>query len=165
MNYRKIWRDAFGPIPKDEDGRSYDIHHIDGNKNNNDLSNLMCVSIKEHYEIHYKQKDWMAAHAISSRMKLSNEDRLDINKKAAENRKGKKLSEVTKEKISNALKGRKCAEETKQKISKIHKGKKISEETKQKMSNAMKGRTLKPLSKEHKQKLSESLKGKKKAYF
>lgn len=90
MDYRKIWRDAFGPIPKDEDGRSYDIHHIDGNKNNNDLSNLMCVSIKEHYEIHYKQKDWMSAHAVSLRMKLSNEDRLDIIKKMAESKKGKK---------------------------------------------------------------------------
>lgn len=60
-NYRKIWEDNFGPIPKDENGRSYEIHHKDGNTENNDLSNLMCVSIKEHYDIHYKQKiGWLA---------------------------------------------------------------------------------------------------------
>jgi hypothetical protein len=33
--YRKIYEQNFGPIPKDGDGRSYDVHHIDGNRNNN----------------------------------------------------------------------------------------------------------------------------------
>ena len=55
MNYRKLWEDANGPIPTDELGRSYEIHHIDGNRKNNCLSNLMCVSLDEHYEIHSKQ--------------------------------------------------------------------------------------------------------------
>jgi len=53
--YRKIWIDNFGNIPTDDDGRSFEIHHIDGNSLNNNISNLKCVSIKEHYEIHLQQ--------------------------------------------------------------------------------------------------------------
>ena len=32
--HRKIYQEKFGPIPKDEKGRSYEIHHIDGNHKN-----------------------------------------------------------------------------------------------------------------------------------
>jgi len=52
-NYRKIYEQYYGPIPRDEQGRSYEIHHIDGNHSNNDPTNLKCVSIQEHYDIHY----------------------------------------------------------------------------------------------------------------
>jgi hypothetical protein len=72
-NYRKIWEDANGPIPKDELGRSYEIHHIDGNRENNDLSNLMCVSIEDHIKIHKNQGDFGAVHFISKRLNLSEE--------------------------------------------------------------------------------------------
>ena len=34
--YRKIYEQHHGPIPIDESGRTYDIHHIDGNHFNND---------------------------------------------------------------------------------------------------------------------------------
>ena len=57
-NYRWIWKKANGPIPKDENGISYQIHHIDGNNKNNELSNLKLVTLDEHIEIHRKQKDW-----------------------------------------------------------------------------------------------------------
>lgn len=50
--YRKIYESHYGPIPIDETGRTYEIHHIDGNSENNDISNLKCVSIQEHYNIH-----------------------------------------------------------------------------------------------------------------
>lgn len=43
--YRKIYVNHFGPIPKDITGRSYEIHHIDGNHLNNDPNNLKAVSI------------------------------------------------------------------------------------------------------------------------
>jgi hypothetical protein len=69
MNYRKIWEKVNGPIPVDENGISYEIHHIDGNRSNNDLSNLICISIKEHYEIHLKQGDYLAAQMISRKIK------------------------------------------------------------------------------------------------
>lgn len=70
-NYRKIYEKHHGPIPIDQDGRSYDIHHIDGNHNNNDINNLVAVSIQEHYDIHYNQRDYGACYCISRRLKLS----------------------------------------------------------------------------------------------
>lgn len=72
--YRKIWEEVFGKIPVDEDGRTYEIHHIDGNRNNNTLSNLICVTIEEHLKIHQEQEDWGACNAIVRRMKLTKED-------------------------------------------------------------------------------------------
>lgn len=68
--YRKIYVTNFGPIPLDEDGRTYDIHHIDGNHSNNTPSNLRAVSIQEHYNIHAMQEDWAACMLIGRRMKL-----------------------------------------------------------------------------------------------
>lgn len=74
VNYRKIWESHYGPIPKDECNRSYEIHHIDGNRNNNNhIDNLKCVSIQEHYDIHYSQKDWHACVMIAAKMKKSPE--------------------------------------------------------------------------------------------
>ena len=66
--HRKIYEDHFGSIPKDKDGRSYEIHHIDGNHSNNDPTNLKCVTIQEHYDIHYSQGDWSACQLILTRM-------------------------------------------------------------------------------------------------
>lgn len=74
--YRKIWIEHYGEIPKDENGITYEIHHIDGNRKNNDISNLKAVSLKEHYLIHYSQKDYYAAFMISRKMKLS---KLELN--------------------------------------------------------------------------------------
>ncbi len=71
--YRKIYENHVGPIPKDEEGRTYEIHHIDGDKTNNTISNLQCVSIKEHYDIHYQQGDWAACYKIGQRLRLSPE--------------------------------------------------------------------------------------------
>ena len=70
MSYRQIWIKNFGPIPKDEEGFSYEIHHIDGNHDNHDLNNLKLVTIREHLEIHLKQEDWFAAALIAKRLGL-----------------------------------------------------------------------------------------------
>jgi hypothetical protein len=67
-NYRKIYEHHVGPIPKDDKGRSYDIHHVDGDNTNNNPSNLKAVSLMEHYDIHYNQGDWGACLAIMRRM-------------------------------------------------------------------------------------------------
>ena len=72
--YRKIFTEAKGPIPLDSNGRTYEIHHIDGNHLNNELSNLKCVSIQEHYDIHYAQGDWGACQAIMRRMNKNPEE-------------------------------------------------------------------------------------------
>ena len=73
MNYRKIWENNFGPIPKDEFGFSYEIHHIDGDHLNNDINNLKLVTIKEHLLIHLEQNDWGAAALIAKRLGLGPE--------------------------------------------------------------------------------------------
>jgi hypothetical protein len=99
-NYRKVWSDHHGPIPKDETGRPYDIHHIDGNRKNNSIENLIAVPIRTHYAIHYEQKDWMAAHAISLRMKMTNEERADIIRQMSEAKRGKTFSEEVNRKKS-----------------------------------------------------------------
>jgi hypothetical protein len=71
---RKVWISHNGPIPKDENGRSYEIHHIDGNPKNNSLENLLCVTINEHYEIHRNRGDWGAAALIARRSKMTLEE-------------------------------------------------------------------------------------------
>lgn len=89
MNYRKIWESNFGTIPRDELNRSYEIHHIDGNRNNNNLSNLICVSIEEHFDIHFQQEDWAACRLIAFRLNKSFEEISELakksNKKSIEN--------------------------------------------------------------------------------
>jgi len=177
MNYRKIWESVYGSIPRDEEGRSYEIHHVDGDRNNNCLENLICLSAREHYELHLKQGDYLAAHVIAHRLNLpfegwqhSEETKLKIskaNKGRESNRKGKPHSEETKKKIGETNKisqlGKKLSEETKKKISSTNKGrlgffkgKKHSEETKRKMSESHKGKKLPPKSEEHRRKLSEA---------
>lgn len=70
MNHRQIWIKNFGPIPKDIDGRSMEIHHIDGNHKNNKIDNLQLVTIEEHYKIHESRGDYSACALISKRMNL-----------------------------------------------------------------------------------------------
>lgn len=72
-HYRNIWIENFGSIPVDEDGRSYEIHHINGDREDNRIENLSCISIEEHYNIHLKQKDYGAAFRIAQRMEVSPE--------------------------------------------------------------------------------------------
>lgn len=45
--HQAIWIDNNGPIPE-----GYEIHHIDMDKENNDISNLACIPIAEHHRIH-----------------------------------------------------------------------------------------------------------------
>lgn len=109
VNYRKIWEDSFGKIPKDQNGISYEIHHIDGNRNNNSLDNLVCVSIEEHYKIHFDQKDYYACACITKRMKLSEQDRQILSERIAEanrNRPNPMKSESARRKLSEAIKGK-----------------------------------------------------------
>lgn len=88
-SYQKIWIKHNGPIPVDVDGRTFEIHHKDGNHTNNDISNLQCVSLQTHYDIHYSQGDWGACFRMAERMKITPEEksRLAIlnNKKRVEN--------------------------------------------------------------------------------
>lgn len=56
--HRYIWEKENGKIPK-----GYDIHHIDHNKDNNDISNLELISSSRHKKIHGEEmseelKNW-----------------------------------------------------------------------------------------------------------
>ena len=70
--YRRLYEQAHGPIPK-----GYHIHHKDGNHSNNDLSNLVAITAKEHYDIHFSQGDYGACWAMyrTGHMTLSSEER------------------------------------------------------------------------------------------
>lgn len=74
VDYRKIYEQHYGPIPKDEFGQSFDIHHIDGDRTNNDPTNLRAVSLQDHLEIHMSQGDWGACLAIFLRMNSTKEE-------------------------------------------------------------------------------------------
>jgi len=78
--YRKIYEKHYGKILKDDFGRSYDVHHIDGNHLNNDPTNLMALSIKDHYQLHYDQGDRGECWSISLRMKITPEEKSKISK-------------------------------------------------------------------------------------
>jgi hypothetical protein len=129
-DYRKIWSDYYGPIPVDENGVTYDIHHIDGDRNNNNIFNLIALPLKEHYQIHYDKGEYCAAHLISQRLNMTPEERAHINKKISEFKTGKPLSEYHKSRMKKPK----------------------TEETKMRMR--------KPKSEEHKNKIKEASIGK-----
>lgn len=73
-NHRKIYEKYHGPIGKDSNGRSLEVHHIDGNHSNNEISNLKLVTIQEHYDIHYAQGDWAACALMAKRAMIPPEE-------------------------------------------------------------------------------------------
>ena len=81
---------------------------------------------------------------------------LTISEHTTLHNKGKRRSEETKKKMSEALKGRQFSEETRKKMSEALKGRHHSEETKKKMSEKAKGRLH---TEETKKKISKAKKG------
>lgn len=79
-NYRAIYERAYGPILE-----GYEIHHIDGNHNNNDISNLIAVTMQEHYDIHFRQEDYNACMLIAHRMQKGSNFLKELSKKRVEN--------------------------------------------------------------------------------
>ena len=63
-NHRRVWEKHWGEIP---DG--HHIHHIDGDKHNNDISNLLCVSVLEHMMIHRIQGDIAAYNILAMQVR------------------------------------------------------------------------------------------------
>lgn len=128
-NYRKIYEVKNGKIPK-----GYEIHHIDGNRKNNSIENLICVSILEHYEIHKKQGDWGACRKILKRIEMSEKEKSKLSSEYAKqywaNLSEKERTHIGK-KISKSLSG-------KPKTGKVVKGHVKSEEWRQKISESNK---------------------------
>lgn len=85
MNYRDVYKLFYGEIPKDENGRSYEIHHIDGNRKNNSIFNLVALSIEDHYNVHYIQKDYGACLRIATKMRKAPSEISDLASKQQRN--------------------------------------------------------------------------------
>ena len=86
--------------------KGFDIHHIDENKLNNSLSNLVYLTKSEHSKIHGKNMSEKTKKKISNKLT----GRTPWNK-------GKTLSEETKRKLSESQIGKHFSEETKRKMS------------------------------------------------
>jgi hypothetical protein len=133
VRYREKWENVHGKIPYDEYGRPYDIHHIDGDRKNNNIENLICLSIEDHYKIHLEQskngnmKDLAAVRFLSYR----------LNRKV-EGLSGWTPSDETKEKIRQKLKGKKRPKDVVEKVSKALKNYKWSDETIKKRGEGIK---------------------------
>lgn len=109
--HRKVWESVNGQIPKDKNGRSFEIHHIDGDYSNNSIENLSCLSIDEHLDVHLKQEDWGAVAAIARRLKVSSEEQYKLNQLAGKDAYKKKLGwfSISKEdKLKSSIAGGKA---------------------------------------------------------
>lgn len=48
--HRGCWEACCGPVPE-----GYDIHHVDGNRQNNEIENLACMPRGEHARLHKRR--------------------------------------------------------------------------------------------------------------
>ena len=118
--------------------KGYHIHHLDGNRKNNNPENLICVSPQLHYEIHYtlwerygRRKDLAASIFLKKE--------IDNPKKLPSPNKGKKLSKEQIKAMSERMKGKtawnkglKMSDEARLNMSIANTGKKWSDEQKEK---------------------------------
>lgn len=109
--YRKIYESIHGEIPKDKDGRSFEIHHLDNDYTNNSPENLVALSIQDHYDIHWDQGDFGACRLIALRMGVSPEELSEICRRVGKLNKGFKHSEETKQLWSRQRSGVKFSQE------------------------------------------------------
>lgn len=69
--HRIIYEYFIGNIPK-----GYHIHHIDGNKQNNNIDNLQCISPSEHNKVGHREG--LYKNSYINRMKLTEDERKAI---------------------------------------------------------------------------------------
>lgn len=108
-DYRKVWIAHYGNIPVDDNGVSYEIHHKDFNWRNDDISNLECITIQEHYQRHYDAGQFHACAMIKRRMNMSEAQKKDLSEKIAIANKTKPnpmTNPESRKKLSRSLKER-----------------------------------------------------------
>ena len=100
--YNEVWNEN-NPNDIIKEGDGYVIHHIDGNPENNDISNLEKMKREDHNTLHHSGRIM----PIESKQKLSEERKEKY--KNIENHPmfGKSHSDETKQKISEANSGMK----------------------------------------------------------
>lgn len=104
-HYRDIWIAKNGPIPRDERGRSFEIHHINGNHLDDRLENLELLCIEKHFDAHMNRGEYAAAMMIAKRMDKTSAELSAIQR-------GSKHSVQTKLRISEAKKAKYASGET-----------------------------------------------------
>lgn len=137
---RRIWARHNGPIPKDDRGITFDVHHRDGNWRNNSLDNLQALSVYDHYLVHFAQGDWMAAWYIAKRLILTPDECAEIGAKISVALKGRIITPEWRQKISAALKGRKIPRHIVDGWTAKKKGRKFPSEFGQAISDRQRGR-------------------------
>ncbi|CAB4123014.1 HNHc domain containing protein [uncultured Caudovirales phage] len=83
----QTYKKFYGELPIDELGRKYEIHHIDGNRNNDDIENLVALSIQDHYNIHYQQREYWICSLIALRMQFTGDQISELRRQEAQRRK------------------------------------------------------------------------------
>ena len=144
---RKIWTQHHGEIPVDADGFRCEIHHIDGNPHNNDIDNLVCLTLHEHYEIHFWQGDLGACFAIARRGNISPEEKSGLLSEWNHERMRKGEHPFSAQNFSRAgltyeeIYGEETAKECKRKKSVARTGTTHSQKTRDKISASQIGKT------------------------
>ena len=64
LEHRLVWHNAHGAIP-----HRHHIHHIDGNRQNNALSNLVCIAPSDHGKHHGSRQSAEKRRRISESLK------------------------------------------------------------------------------------------------
>ncbi|MBT6048977.1 MAG: hypothetical protein HOG49_19435 [Candidatus Scalindua sp.] len=117
--YHKIWN-TYNPNDKISSGRYKDvIHHIDGDHDNNEISNLQKMPHGEHTRLHSKDRIVSdTTRKKQSRAKIGNKNgKGNIGNKIIDRKSPPTFTEEHRKKISKSGKGRVFTEEHKQKIS------------------------------------------------
>lgn len=57
---RKAWEEYWG----EKRPEGYYVHHVDGDRSNNEISNLALVTIANHYRIHALKREWKRIHGL-----------------------------------------------------------------------------------------------------
>lgn len=86
--YRKIYEEHYGPIPTDQYGNTYHIHHINGDCTDNQIENLIALSVENHYKLHLEQGDYGAAAILANELGINSSElrRQAVAKQLAEGR-------------------------------------------------------------------------------
>lgn len=141
-----------------------ETHNSDGERRLVDLTSAELIALDMYYDRPPEELIFLTEDEHMSLHKKGKKHSEETLKKQSEARKGKQLSEETRRKMSEARKGKKhgpMSEEQRRKLSEAmkgkNKGKRPSEETRRKLSEAHKG---KHHSEEQNRKHSEFLKGK-----